>query len=106
MYGFDGSLPVKGPTGLVISPTWSDMFTLGVDYTLDEADVVPFCDVPYYTGCNADGTTGSTCSDWSSELGDSDVGDANSNENYALGGNAANCSVARPVVCVCVGGMF
>ena len=102
----NGSLPVKGPSGLVISPSWSDIFSLGVDYTLAEAGVVPFCDTPYYTGCNADGTSGSSCSDWSSVAGFSELGDANSNENFALGGNAGNCSVARPVVCVCVGGMF
>jgi len=107
-YGFNASLPVKGPTGIVISATWPALFGGLIDTSLEEANVLAPCGSTFYTGCDAIGDTAQTCNDWSSTsaLDDATLGSEDSVESSFIGDGVGNCSLARPVVCICVGGMF
>jgi hypothetical protein len=109
LYGFSTTLlPIKSATGVVLAPSWEYMFIVGLDMTLDNAGVLPYCQTMPWTGCYANGTTAQNCVDWGSDsvYETGIVGSANSNEPDFLDATAEDCNVGRPIVCGCIGGVW
>ena len=108
VYNFSSALPVKGPSGAVLSPSWTTMLALGLDLTLDEAAVLEFCQTPPWSGCNAEGQQVENCDDFTtvSPEVNSTFASSDFNEPAFLNATVGACDMALNLVCLCFGGHF
>lgn len=112
-YMFPDESAVTGPTGVVISPRWSDLHS--PTYSLVTAGVLANTAYEWWTGSDVFGNASNNCNGWTSSLdyfttgNTTDLGEFGNAQsttgvlNNQFAGGA--CSVARYVVCACLPAM-
>jgi hypothetical protein len=65
--GLNTSSEIRSPNGTVIANNWSDLLDGSIDVTLQFAGI-PLSTGFWWSGANADGTLGLTCSGWTSAV--------------------------------------
>jgi hypothetical protein len=101
-YGFPPGASVVGPTGTLISNTYTGIYTSTLLQNMNGAGVISSLGAYYYTGCTGSGTVGPNCGDWNyNGFNDGYIGSSASYGSAWLDAITIECNSGYELICFC-----